>query len=438
MKAQRVFYMAGPGDVIGTYEHWRDGVDDPQQVSVAYSNQFYEVCQRNGWRGSVVSYCPRRAVVRDGGFRIEHLPVPFQNRSGALFHLGWYAFSLAVAWRAIRERADVAVLMTGTHLVPYWLLRLFGTRIVMTQHCVLWPKLLGARGAWKLVHALDRSFFRNADAILSISDDVSEQIAELTGGRTATPIPFLPTYRPQTFDGAAPAAFDGPEFRVLFAGRVERDKGALELVEVARLLADLDRSVVIDVAGDGGALEELRESVRQAGLESAVRLHGYCQRDRMRELFRDCHAVIVPTQSDMIEGFNKVVAEAVLAWRPVITSAVCPALEVVRDAAVEVTPGEARSYADAIRRLATDRDHYVGKVAACDRLREAFLDPEHGWGATLEGVLKRLGVVARDEHPRRTTADTPDDNALAETPTLAGTVVSAVTPTVHGERGASC
>ena len=29
----RVFYAAGPGDVIGTYRHWCEGRDDPHQVA---------------------------------------------------------------------------------------------------------------------------------------------------------------------------------------------------------------------------------------------------------------------------------------------------------------------------------------------------------------------------------------------------------------------
>ena len=57
----------------------------------------------------------------------------------------------------------------------------------------------------------------------------------------------------------------------------------------------------------------------------------------MRAMYDDAHVVIVPTTSDFIEGFNKVVAEAVLAGKPVITSSVCPALEYVRDAVIEVT-----------------------------------------------------------------------------------------------------
>ena len=43
-----------------------------------------------------------------------------------------------------------------------------------------------------------------------------------------------------------------------------------------------------------------------------------------------------------------VCAEAILAGRPVITSPVCPALDYVRDAAVEVSPDNIEQYCEAI------------------------------------------------------------------------------------------
>lgn len=38
----RILYVAGPGNVIGTYNHWVKGEDDPAQVSVTYSSLISE------------------------------------------------------------------------------------------------------------------------------------------------------------------------------------------------------------------------------------------------------------------------------------------------------------------------------------------------------------------------------------------------------------
>ena len=99
------------------------------------------------------------------------------------------------------------------------------------------------------------------------------------------------------------------------------------------------------------ALTELKAAAESADLAERFRCHGHCNKPTMREMFARCHVVIVPTTSEFIEGFNQVVAEGVLSGRPVITSSVCPALDYVRDAVVEVPPDDVKGYGDAILKL---------------------------------------------------------------------------------------
>ena len=82
------------------------------------------------------------------------------------------------------------------------------------------------------------------------------------------------------------------------------------------------------------------------------------------------HVVVVPTRAEFPEGFNQVLAEAVISGKPVITSSVCPALEVVKEAAVEVPPDDVEAYGDAILRLYEDSALYAEKQNACPTVRE--------------------------------------------------------------------
>ena len=110
----------------------------------------------------------------------------------------------------------------------------------------------------------------------------------------------------------------------------------------------------------------------------------------MREMYSQTHVVIVPTTTDFIEGFNKVVAEGILAGKPVITSSVCPALEYVADGIVEVPPNDTQAYGTAIIRLHEDRSLYESKRRGCTALQEQFYDPDRGWAAALKRMLDRL------------------------------------------------
>jgi glycosyltransferase involved in cell wall biosynthesis len=97
--------------------------------------------------------------------------------------------------------------------------------------------------------------------------------------------------------------------------------------------------------------------------------------------------LIVPTTSDFAEGFNQVVVEGVLAARPVITSNVCPALDYVKDAVVQVPPDDVQAYQDAIIRLADDQCLYDQKRQACLALHGQFYDRAKGWAAALRQAL---------------------------------------------------
>jgi glycosyltransferase involved in cell wall biosynthesis len=108
----------------------------------------------------------------------------------------------------------------------------------------------------------------------------------------------------------------------------------------------------------------------------------------MMKLYQQCHAVVVPTRSEFVEGFNQVVAEGILAGRPVIASAVCPAARVLAGAVITVPPDEAVGYAREIRRLADDPGHYEKCRSRCGDVRGQFFDPHRGWGAALESALQ--------------------------------------------------
>lgn len=391
----RLFYAAGPGDIIGTFGHWREGRDDPSEVAVTYSSQFFDACRDLDAEGYAISYHPRAGFVQDGRLRLRHRPIPLWTRGGALFHVGQVWSGLRMTASAVRFDADVAIVSTGAHWFALAAMPVFGIRVIPTLHCTLWRKHREPTRIARAVRAIDAVFFRRGiSACLSLSDDITQQLHEATVGRFDRPIfPFVPSYRRGTFDGIAePPA--GRPFRVLFAGRIKRNKGVFDLLAIAqRFAAEGRESIEFDLCGAGSDLEALRRQAQEAGLAERFRLHGHVARPAMRGMFERSHVLIAPTTSDFIEGFNKTVAEGVLAGRPVITSSVCPALGRVRDAVVEVPPDDVKAYGDAILRLCDDPALYAAKRTACATVAEQFYDVGSGWGAALRRALAALGVA---------------------------------------------
>ena len=387
-------YAAGPGDVIGTYRYWREGRDDPGQVAMTYSGQFFDVCRELGASGYVIASHPRREVVKDGTFRVEHKRIPFAKSIGLLYHLGQVLSGLQMIVSALRFRAEALVICDGTcHWFPLRMLPRLGIAVIPTIHCMLWRKCAPPPGrGQRILRRIDRPFWRRSAAVvLAASRDIIQQIDELAGAERRPVVEFLPTYRREAF----PDTCDPPErrpFRVLFAGRIERYKGVFDLLEIAMRLAAAGRTdIEFDLCGSGSALPELIEHVEKSGLPGRFRLHGHCDQSAMREMFRLCHALIVPTTTDFAEGFNQVVAEGVLAGRPVITSNVCPALDYVRDAVLEVPPDDVSAYEQAILRLCDDHELYERKRQACLALKDQFYDYTRGWAAALRDALRACG-----------------------------------------------
>jgi glycogen(starch) synthase len=389
-KTLRILYAAGPGDVIGTYNYWVEGQDDPSQVGITYSSQFYEVCCALDAQAYVLASFRERKFLRDGRFIIEHRPIPLQTASGLLYHIGqlWYGLWLIVS--AVRFRTNVAVVADGTtHWFILSLLPWLGVKVIPSLHCVLWRKYTPQRKVEKLLLRLNRNLFaKGSTAILSASKDVSEQVAQLTDGKHPPIVKFLPTYRRTEFTEVGEPEEKRSPFRVLCVGRIERNKGVFDLLEIAkRFAAEGRQDITFDVCGTGSELESLRLAAKEAGVDGSFVCHGHCKKPQMREMFNQAHAIIVPTRTDFVEGFNQVVVEGVLCNRPVVTSAVCPAVSYVQDAIVEVSPDDIKGYGDALLKLCDDRQFYDEKRRGCLALQEQFYDSSQSWNATLKSIL---------------------------------------------------
>ncbi len=392
-KKLRILYAAGPGDVIGTYNYWLEGNDDPSEVSDTYSGQFFQVCRDLDAQAYIISSHKERKFLQDRQFLLEHRPIGLQSSSGLLYHWSQLWYGLRLIASAIRFQADVVVVMNGTtHWFVLSLLPLLGIAVIPSIHCTLWRKYLPQRKPEKLILRLSRQLFtRGCTAILTVSDDIAQQIAQITNGQHQKIARFSPTYRRELFANIMPPNQKRIPFRVLFVGRIEADKGVFDLLEMAKRLEDLGRQdIVFDICGTGSVLESLNLATKLAELDSRFCFHGHCNKQQIHQMLNCAHALIVPTRTDFPEGFNKVVAESILSGRPVVTSAVCPAVYYVQNAVVEVAPDNINDYVAALLKLADDREFYEQKRQGCQEVQEQFYDNTKSWGTLLKSSLRQL------------------------------------------------
>lgn len=260
---------------------------------------------------------------------IYDIPHPLRNAKGIVYHAGQVLYGLLALVIAAGHRAAVVIVSDGTaHWVTLPMFRLIRTHVILSFHNTLWRWLSPKGDHWQRVTKVcGRVFANHCAAILVASRTISENIAMATKGRSSPIMEFLPTYLAADFDEILPVELDDQTFRVLFAGRVTRDKGALALIEMAELLRNRGCSAIeFNICGEGSALADVHKLVRAAGLDEIVRFHGQCSGPELKRMYGCAHVVVVPTTTDFREGFNQVVAEAALAGRIVVTSRVCPAI----------------------------------------------------------------------------------------------------------------
>lgn len=401
-KELRVLYAVGPENAIESYNCWLKGENVSSQVSITYSSQFYEACKKVNAKGYVIAQARNKQIVKDEQFIVEHRPVPLANAKGIFYHFQQilYGFNLLIS--SYKFKANVAVIDSGT---TYWfmlfLFRGLGINIIPSLHCTLWRKYgkqtLGETIILKLSQAI---FSSSSKAITVVSNEIAEQISQLTKGHHPKVITFLPSFNPSDFaDIIQPPKVrylttnnsESNTFRVLYIGRIESNKGVFDLLEIAKRFAVEGRKdIVFDICGDGLALETLHSAVKNSEIESNFLCHGYCYKPKIKEMLNHSHVVIVPTRSQFVEGFNRVIAESILSGRPVVSSAVCPAIFYVRDGVFEVPPDDVEAYGNALIKLSEENQLYEQKRLACVKLQEQFYDIKNSWGTALKSIFLEI------------------------------------------------
>lgn len=143
---------------------------------------------------------------------------------------------------------------------------------------------------------------------------------------------------------------------VLLAGRMLWDKGVSELVEAGGMLRSRGVSMRIVLVGapDPGNPSSVSAAQLQAW-EQAGAVEWWGHQDDMRQAFRRCHIVALPSYA---EGIPRALLEAAAMGKPLVASDIPGCREVVIDRVngMLVPVGDAQALAEALRTLIADRE----------------------------------------------------------------------------------
>jgi glycogen(starch) synthase len=211
----------------------------------------------------------------------------------------------------------------------------------------------------RFIHRVERWLVAEAERVVTCSAYMREQVARHLGADEDR-LEAIPN---EVDVGAF--ADDAPPVRaelwpadrplLLFAGRLEYEKGVQTLLEALPVLDDLAPGAGLVVAGDGTYRSTLEDLSRSLGLERRVRFEGFVEEDRLRSLYAAADVAVVPS---LYEPFGLVALEAMASGTPLVASDTGGLREIVVDevSGLRFRPGDAQALARAVARVLLDPD----------------------------------------------------------------------------------
>ncbi len=202
-------------------------------------------------------------------------------------------------------------------------------------------------GAWDAL--LDRISWRSAGRVIVNAQAISLALQSLRGmppGRADVLHNGLEDAPP-----AAPARQAG-RLQLGCVARLDRLKGVLDLLEAFASLAACFPQLDLVLAGEGDVSGQMRQRVRELGLQERVRFLGHYSGD-ITTLLASFDIYAFPS---LWEGFPYSILEAMRAGCPIVATRVGGIPEAIRDRSngLLVAPGEPAALAVAIAELAQD------------------------------------------------------------------------------------
>ena len=151
--------------------------------------------------------------------------------------------------------------------------------------------------------------------------------------------------------------------KILYHGRVDRRKGALDLLEAFKqFLSETNVNAQLIYSGIGPDFEAVEKRVDELNLRENVKMLGYVDYENVPEIYRKADVFASPTYA---EGFSNTILEAMAAGLPIISTRAVGVIDCLRNGenALLVEIGKIAELKNALRSVLEDEE-MRGQIAA--------------------------------------------------------------------------
>jgi len=168
--------------------------------------------------------------------------------------------------------------------------------------------------------------------------------------------------------------------RLATVGRLSVTKRVEILIDAARILHNDGCNIHFTIVGGGKFEQKLRQIVSESNLSDIVEMTGRIEAEKMPQMYRQ-HDIFV--SASMQEGMSNAMLEAMASGLPIVTTRCEGVEELIKDNGFIVENAQAEQIAEAVKRLAEDRETYRYMSIAARQQAEKF-----SWNSVAERYLK--------------------------------------------------
>jgi glycosyltransferase involved in cell wall biosynthesis len=105
---------------------------------------------------------------------------------------------------------------------------------------------------------------------------------------------------------------------ILYMGRIEEDKGVIDLLEATSDILRKDRDSLLVYAGEGSHKNILENEIEKKNLNDSVKVLGYVPHDCLVDLIKKSKLIVTPTKGSFLEGRCMSAMEGLVMGVPVV------------------------------------------------------------------------------------------------------------------------